>query len=282
MFRKTRISNEQLLAILRSLPQAKASSDFEQHLDRMIASNSHHVPNLLGSLPLVPAPDDFDARLMEAIRDRRRPVAPIPIAVAAGGASINWLNHIMGWIGGSLAVVALAFFINHATEVAPNQAATVPVQQPAAGGTVTAPAVVTPSVAARPATPAVSGSARDVAAVQAEPRAAAITGMTRTRSQDAAPVVRVRDVVAPSAAVTVPLQQAPTSTAPAVNVESPGQTAAQHDQRTLGADPAVNSGEVATGPNKTDSSAASVDNSEINVPAPDGGVNPGVDTNKPH
>src|SRR5262249_39690639 len=149
MFRKSRISTEELQTILRSLPQAKASTDFEQSLDRMIASNSHHVPNLLGSLPLVPAPDDFDARLVEAIRDRRRPAAPIPIAVAAGGASINWLNHIMGWIGGSLAVVALAFFINHATEVAPGTAAAKPAAHRSAGNAVVAPAVTLPAMPAQ-------------------------------------------------------------------------------------------------------------------------------------
>lgn len=139
MFRKNRLTDEQLRELLQGLPQAKASADFESNLDRLIASHSHHVPNLLGSLPLVPAPEDFDARLKEAINDRRRPVAPIPVTVAAGGASINWINHIMGWIGGSLAVVALAFFINHAGEIAP-EASKTPAPSPAAATESVAPA----------------------------------------------------------------------------------------------------------------------------------------------
>ncbi|HVZ41546.1 MAG TPA: hypothetical protein VHI13_19855 [Candidatus Kapabacteria bacterium] len=81
-------------------------------------------------MPMVPAPDDFDSRLMEAIRDRRRPVAPIPAAIAGSGASISWLNNMMGWIGGSLAVVVLAFVVN-VTGDAPKSAAVVPA--PAAG-----------------------------------------------------------------------------------------------------------------------------------------------------
>jgi hypothetical protein len=109
------MSEEQLRNILRSLPQVEAPADLENQLGRMIAAHSDHVPSLLGALPLVPAPDDFDAKLMEAIRERRRPVAPIPITITAGSASINWLNHIMGWMGGSLAVVVLTFFINHAS-----------------------------------------------------------------------------------------------------------------------------------------------------------------------
>lgn len=119
IFRRNRLSDEQLRELLQSLPQMKAPDDFDAQLDRMVSLHSEHVPHMLGSMPMVPAPDDFDARLMEAIRDNRRRVAPLPAPIAAGGVSINWLNHIMGWLGGSLAVVALAFFIHQPSSDAP-------------------------------------------------------------------------------------------------------------------------------------------------------------------
>jgi hypothetical protein len=276
MFRKTRIDNEQLQAILRSLPQAKASADFEENLDRMIASNSHHVPNLLGSLPLVPAPDDFDARLMEAIRDKRRPIAPIPIAVAAGGASINWLNHIMGWIGGSLAVVALAFFINHATEITPEASKAPAVAKPAAGQSVTVPAVALPA----PHTAAAPGSASKTVAV-AEPQA--VAGASRAaRPAETVPALRPhREIVTPAASTSEHVQ---VSTTPAASVSTP--QASQPDTRGQATDGATVNGapDVATGPKSTDTSATqSADNNDSSAPniIVNTGGDPGVDTNRP-
>jgi hypothetical protein len=282
IFRKTRISNEQLQAILASLPQAKASSDFEENLDKMIASNSHHVPNLLGSLPLVPAPDDFDARLMEAIRDRRRPVAPIPIAVAAGGASINWINHIMGWIGGSLAVVTLAFVINNATET-PDAA-----KAPAAAPRHTAGASTTSPVATPPAAPVGTTSAQSASSVargtvaQAEPQSA-ITGPSNARREDVAPAASHHGLAAPPSTLHEIEAHAPVPSAIAVPDAS-----VQHDNRNTAADPAVVNGtiDVATGPNKTDTTATSSDKEEAAPQVPEGTVNtgadPGVDTiNRP-
>ncbi|MBS1914221.1 MAG: hypothetical protein JST22_19690 [Bacteroidetes bacterium] len=132
IFRRKRLSDSELREVMQSLPSVKAPADFESQLDRMIAMHSEHVPHMLGSMPMVPAPDDFDSRLMEAIRDRRRPVAPIPAAIAGSGASISWLNNMMGWIGGSLAVVVLAFVVN-VTGDAPKSAAVVPAPAAATG-----------------------------------------------------------------------------------------------------------------------------------------------------
>ncbi len=114
IFRRNRLSDAQLGELLSTLPQVKAPENFGEQLDRMIALHSEHVPHMLGSMPMVPAPDDFDARLMEAIHDGHRPGALVPATLVSAGASINWINHLMGWIGGSLAVVVIAFAINQA------------------------------------------------------------------------------------------------------------------------------------------------------------------------
>ncbi len=149
IFRRNRLSDEQLRELLQALPQIKAPDDFDAQLDRMVSLHSEHVPHMLGSMPMVPAPDDFDARLMEAIRDKRRRVAPLPAPIAAGGVAINWLNHITGWLGGSLAVVALAFFIHQPSSDAPTA------DTPASSSPTVA---VAPAVSPRAAAPQVDAS----------------------------------------------------------------------------------------------------------------------------
>jgi hypothetical protein len=67
---------------------------------------------VLGTLPLISAPDDFDARLMNAIRTQQRPSAPIPHWSTSDPATINWFTHVTGWIGGVAVAVGLAFFIH--------------------------------------------------------------------------------------------------------------------------------------------------------------------------
>ena len=212
MFRRNRMSEEQLQNILRSLPQVEAPADLENQLERMIAAHSDHVPSLLGSLPLVPAPDDFDAKLMEAIRERRRPVAPIPITITAGSASINWLNHIMGWMGGSLAVVALTFFINHASEL--QQESVKPVARAAA-----------PAAVAQPHTAPAAPVATSPAA-RAQRQAASAE---RTIAEAAAP--------AHTAEAPAPAPVAP-SVRPSMSAEHPSSTAPVRVTRAA-ADPAA-------------------------------------------
>lgn len=118
LFRRNRLSEEQLQEVLRSLPQMKAPEGLEDKLGRIAQAQKSEVPHILGSLPLVPAPEDFDARLMEAIQDRRRPIAPItstPIADTV--MRVNWLTNIMGWVGGAVMVVTLAFVVDRSVLV---------------------------------------------------------------------------------------------------------------------------------------------------------------------
>ena len=112
LFRNRRLSVDQLHAILRSLPQAQATADLEDRLNHVIAEHSDHIPHVLGTLPLISAPDDFDARLMNAIRTQQRPAAPIPHWGTSDAVAVNWFTHVTGWIGGIAVAVGLAFFIH--------------------------------------------------------------------------------------------------------------------------------------------------------------------------
>ncbi|MEP7219963.1 MAG: hypothetical protein ABI876_13655 [Bacteroidota bacterium] len=134
MFRRRRLTDEQLLSIFRSLPQAKAPADTEERLGRLIAQHSDHVPSVLGSLPWISAPADFDERLMEAIRDSRRPVAPIPPSPVVGGPSSGWFTNIPGWVGGVIAAAGLLFFLNHSGDMVEAEGASHATPVPASAG----------------------------------------------------------------------------------------------------------------------------------------------------
>ncbi len=152
IFRKNRISDEQVKEILRSLPSVQAPTDFEDRVGRAIEAQRLEVPHILGSLPRVPAPDDFDAKLMRAIQERRRPtLTPVSGAVS----QVGWLNSVAGWVGGALMIMSLAFFVDR-SGVMSQDVAMPPAQVPLVIAQPTATQKTVPAPVAVPVVPPIS------------------------------------------------------------------------------------------------------------------------------
>lgn len=221
LFRRNRLSEEQLHEVLRSLPQMKAPEGLEDRLGRITQAQKNEVPHILGSLPLVPAPEDFDARLREAIHDRRRPIAPItstPIADAV--MRVNWLTNIMGWVGGAVMVVTLAFvvdrsgFIEQQTEPRPESV-------PAAVSSMPSEAPVKPQPPAPQTAPVgrreSPDAQREVSIAVSTPAAGTVTSSNSSPvSSQAAPVTAQPAQRQAPVSVSMP---ASTSAAPSVSAE---------------------------------------------------------------
>jgi|GEM_PF-2377390 len=272
LFRNRRLSADHLGMVLRSLPQAKAPADLEEKLDNLIAENREHIPHVLGTLPLISAPEDFDARLMDAIHARRRPVPPFPQSATSDPAAINWINHITGWVAGSVVAVGLAFFV-HSLDSA-HRAGNAPIMAPASA---TAPASAAPLMA--PAAPAHRGEASS----HADPRQSPPEEISDIQmpSQPSSPADRqISAPVVPRASVQ------PNSAVEHAPQQQPGLESAGHDNlnaatHELGgtsvmATPSHEDPELAPIPAKVDSSVpASATSDSNNVSA---GMGENVDT----
>ena len=191
------MTDEQLQALLRSLPSVKAPTDLEKNLYISIAAGSNKVPHMLGTLPLVPAHEDFDTRLQQAIRERRHPVGPLPQAVSGGG--VPWFASAGArWFTGAVVVVGLLFVTLNITQVDPR------IQAPI---TPSAPAVVSTggsasNVASRLRESVVTLSQASLSVEMPEPVVAELSGIVESQTQP-------QNVVTPSR---------PTSVEPVRNV----------------------------------------------------------------